>query len=509
MFSTKKIGMAVLPAVFLLMPFQSFAQISLSVENMALGGGGTTYLTGYETLFVNPANLYIQEKNYTLQVSLLQGAGYYDSQLAVNSPTQRFKRYSETFYPYDNLRSNRFINQENRSDIINRNFSEERLMSNQQSKADIYWMGLKWTREKRSYAFALRTRISSRTGLGRGFFSDEPVEINEGYRIDQSFNQQYQSLHELSFGYAESFTLLNGLIPQLSEFIIGIAPKIVISGSYLNTNFLNRYNIPGIGSGWIHEQKFTQQSTGYFSETNDAFYHTNNLPGFTEGSLGDLLRPSGIGMGLDIGITYLITFGDDFSTLRRQDVPTEKSLRFSFSITDLGAVYQYEKPLYFETEYSTREAETPGPVSELLFAGSPGEHLFFLDQNEEHPLRSAETRNPGSFDTTLPASMQAGALFQINRLKLMGDFSYALSNSAFSSSGLVSYFGVELRPLSFLPLRAGTRLSTDLPGYYSFGAGIETSFFDLNAAVQLKNKSIGPTSEIAGASIVGFKFYIP
>jgi hypothetical protein len=38
------------------------AQLSHTAENMGLGGGGTAYLTGYEALFVNPANLYIQEK---------------------------------------------------------------------------------------------------------------------------------------------------------------------------------------------------------------------------------------------------------------------------------------------------------------------------------------------------------------------------------------------------------------------------------------------------------------
>lgn len=509
MFSLKNLcTAAVLTALLLLIPYQTYSQVSLGPENMALGGGGTAYLTGYEALFVNPANLYIQEKNYSLQISLLQGGGYYDSQLAINSPSVRFKRYAETFYPYQNLHSNRIINEQTRDDIIRRNYRNDHIISEQQSKADIYWLGLKWSREKRSYALALRTRISSRTETGRGFFSDEPFEVSNGYRVDQSFNQQYQSLHELSFGYAESFTFLNGLIPRLSEFIVGMAPKIVVSGSYLNTSYLNRFNVQGSGESWTREREFSQQSTGYFSESSDTLYRSPASPRELVSS-GDLFHPTGIGLGLDVGITYLITFGDDFSVLRRQDVPTEKSLRFSFSITDLGAVYQYIEPLTFQTNYTATEGENPGPVSDLQFAGAPGEHFFFLDQHGEHPLRSAETRNTDTFETLLPTSMQAGLLFQVNRLKVMSDFSYALSNSAFNSSRIASYFGIELRPFTFLPLRAGTRLTTQLPGYYSFGAGIETKFFDLNAAVQLKSRSIGPTAEIAGASAVGLKFYIP
>lgn len=507
----QKTGIAVLAAILLFIPLQSAAQISLTTENMALGGGGTAYLTGYETLFVNPANLYIQEKNYSLQISLMQGAGYYDSQLAIRDPYERFLRYAETLKPYKISRSNRSINQADRDDIVQRNFRENRLTSELKSQSDVYWLGLKWTGEKRSYAMALRTRTASRTELGRGHFTDEPFEVEDGFRVDQSFRQTYQSLHELSFGYAESFTFLNGLIPQLSQFIIGVAPKIVMSGAYLNTHHLNRYNIPESGIGWAREHQFTQQSTGYFSNTSDAFHRSPVLPlaeGFSYNT-EDLLQPTGIGMGLDIGITYLITFGDDFSVIRRQDVPTEKSLRFSFSITDLGSLYHYETPVTYSSEYTEEESATPGPVSDLQFAGAPNEHLYFLDQDEAHPLRTADTRTTDGFETVLPTSLQAGMLFQINRLKLMGDFSYALNNSAYSSSRVASYIGVELRPLSFLPLRAGTRLTTNLPGYYSFGAGIETRYFDVNAALQLKSRSIGPTTEIAGASVVGLKFYIP
>jgi len=91
---------------------------------------------------------------------------------------------------------------------------------------------------------------------------------------------------------------------------------------------------------------------------------------------------------------------------------------------------------------------------------------------------------------------------------LMGDLSYSIARSAFNNAGLISYFGMEIRPVRSIPLRTGTRIGGGLPGYFSFGTGFETNRFDLNAAVQVKTRNSGPTSEIVAASLLGIKFYL-
>ncbi|MEX2435539.1 MAG: DUF5723 family protein [Balneolaceae bacterium] len=494
-----------------LFPARLLGQISLNPESMGLGGGGTAYLTGYEALFVNPANLYIREKSYRLQFSMLQGGAYFDTPLAIRNVPDRFSTYTESLQPVFSVQSNRLITGPIREQLVNRNYPGNRQIKKFQSLTDFYWFGLKWTGQNRNYAVALRTRTSSRYELGRGLFDPEPFETEDMLRINQSFNHQYQTLHELSFGYAESFTFLNGLMPQLSEFIIGIAPKIVVSGASLDVNYLDRYEYEQGADAWNRTQEYNQQSTGYFSSSNRDFLQQQNTsdPNLPSASFEDLLRPAGIGFGLDIGLTYLITFGDDLSTLQREDSQTEKSLRFSFSITDLGAVHQYKTPLSYQNNQVVDQANQPGQVSDLQFLGAPNEHLFFLNQNSPHPLSSSQLVSDEAFESLLPTTVQSGVLFQINRIKLMGDFSYALSSTAFKSSGLRSYLGLELRPLPFLPLRAGTRLASNSTGYYSFGTGIDTKYVNLSAAIQLRSRSVGPTTEILGASVVGLKIYIP
>jgi hypothetical protein len=106
-----------------------------------------------------------------------------------------------------------------RNQITDRSFRLNRLESEFVNQTDFYWFGLKWVRPERSYALSLRSRVASRYQLGQGLFSDQLFDKNGDITFDQSFNQRYQSLHELSFGFAESFTLLNGLFrsfPNLS-----------------------------------------------------------------------------------------------------------------------------------------------------------------------------------------------------------------------------------------------------------------------------------------------------
>lgn len=496
-------------ALFAVIPNGSNAQISLTAENMALGGGGTAYLTGYESLFVNPANIYITEKSYSYQLSLFQGAYYYDSLLPINNNLQRLNRFREGANFYDPANNRLLENESMREDLVERSFGDNHSSRQLTTQSDIYWVGIKWVRPKRSYAVSLRSRFASQYELGRGFYSSSPIHRGGSFEFNQSFRHRYQSLHELSIGYAESFTYLNGLIPQLSEFIIGIAPKIVLSGAYLDSSFDNTYHLETEGGFWVRELAYHQQTSGVLSEqARQYFAHQSPDLNPELHSFSDLFQPTGIGLGLDIGLTYLITFGDDLSVLRRQDDPTDQSLRISFSVTDLGAVYHRTTPYEFQSVPKTITTEQTSSVYRSVYGGSINEHYRLLTEFGNELEFEAETDNAENFSVLLPTSIHTGALFQYRRLKLMGDLSYSIARSAFNNAGLISYFGMEIRPVRSIPLRTGTRIGGGLPGYFSFGTGFETNRFDLNAAVQVKTRNSGPTSEIVAASLLGIKFYL-
>ncbi|TVQ04393.1 MAG: hypothetical protein EA359_06720 [Balneolaceae bacterium] len=486
------------------------AQISINSVNTGLGGGGTAYITGFEALFVNPANLYIQDKNYSLQISLLQGGYYFDSLLPITGYNDRFNRYRDAINHYDPDSNAFLLNDNSRNQVLERSFNETRLNGEFSTITDFYWLGIKWIRPERSYALSFRTRMASRYKMGRGFFTSLPNERNGNFLLDQSLRQRYEVLHEFSFGFAESFTFLNGLDPKLSEFIIGAAPKIVLAGSHIDASYTNRYEFNDANNMWNQNLGYRQTSSGMVSyRAEEKIVEPALQPIQATYSLTDLLQPSGIGAGLDIGITYLITFGDDLSMFRRQNEPTEKSLRLSFSVTDLGAVYHYKNPLTIESGTVEIDSSRIAPPADILYFGAPNEHLSFL--NGLHDFQSLTqniTSQKRSYDTLLPLAVNTGGLLHYKRFKLMGDISYSIVQSAFRSSGFSSYLGIEVRPFQFLPIRGGTRLAPHLQGFYSLGTGIETNWFDLNASVLLKTRNNSPTSEILGASVVGIKFYL-
>ncbi len=484
------------------------AQVSMSTESMALGGGGTAYLTGYEALFANPANLFISEKNYSIQASFLQGAYYYDSILPAESNIDRLRNYYNRSTFFDAEDDRMVLDQNLREQIVERNFGEVRMSRVFTNQSEIYWFGLKWVRPKRSYALSLRTRYASQYELARGLYSNTAIEHDDTLIFDQSFQHRFEALHELSFGFAESFTYLNGLIPRLSEFIIGVAPKVVLSGGYVSADFTNRYTQNSGDEFWERNVQYSQQTAGAFSQDASLYFSAQNgvMPAGNR-SFRELMQTTGVGLGLDIGITYLITFGDDLSVLHRQDDPTDQSLRISFSVTDLGAVYYYDDPVEIQINPDTYETRQTGGLLQTEYGGAPNEHYLLLEEYGDLLSSDIESRSQDNFSTLLPTSINAGALFQYRRVKMMGDLSYSVSESALSSKGLTSYLGMEIRPIRAIPLRTGTRLGAGLPGFFSVGAGLETKHFDLNAAIQLKSGSSGPTSEILAASLMGIKFY--
>ena len=487
----------------------AFAQIIQTPVNTALGGGGTAYTTGYESLFINPANLFIQEKEYRFQASAGTFGSYFASPLEnsdLNSYWDRYQLQTESFDPgvqpgeADNYRR-----------FINRNYPNGLMTSENQSRGEIHWIGMHWSRLDKSYAIALRSRYSNRYITGRNYYDPDPVELNSNLAFNRSLTHQFQSLHELSFGYAESFTFINGLIPQLSQLIVGIAPKFVVSGAHLNTRYEDRYTRSPEDPVYHRERSFSHYSTGAFSEMTNRFL-INQEPYNPRVPRDDLFRPTGYGAGLDLGLTYLITLGDDLSVLRVADPRTRKSLRLSLSITDIGFIYHSENPRHFSfDEHISQASQLPGQ-SDFFFQGRPGEQFRFLEANEGHPIFDSDTNNTDTFSSLLPTAVHAGLLFQVSRLKLMGDFSFGLVDNMFHTTRPTTYLGTEIRLLSFLPLRAGIRMTPDLPDYVSIGTGIETRYFDLNVAVQLRSRMVGPIEpmrEISGFSMAGLKIYIP
>lgn len=483
------------------------AQPVMTPRNMALGGGGSTYITDYNAVFINPANLMINDRSGDTDIGFLSGSFYIDAVLNHTGLQDQYHNFLDYVKKYDT--NGYTFRPEDRTKLLRRDFRKNRSLSSNQTRYDLNILGVKWKRSDAAFALTFRSRSSTRYFTGKGWYTQEKVIRDNREIMDRSLISRSQTIHEVSFGYAESVEFLSGLTPRLDNFFIGIAPKLVLGGGYQNAEWINRYERQLNSPDVYRTESFNYAATGNYARAaldytggTGANESVNQHFGFEPASL------YGMGAGLDVGMTYLYTFGSDLSAVGMGDQTTRKSLRLSFSITDIGFIaYSNDNVSIRRNPDSVLVNEAPRRVAGEPFLGTQGQYIAFTDRySSSGPFRDAVT-SEATFSTLLPLALHGGALLELNRLKLMGDLSIGLTNNAFNSTTLRSSAGIEIKPLLFLPLRAGVQFEGSSIRFLSAGAAIETKSFDISVAAQFSPESTPAYLAVSGVSTATFRFH--
>jgi hypothetical protein len=484
------------------------AQPALTPRNMALGGGGSTYITDFNANFYNPANLLILDNERSLTIGLGISGIYSDRLLnytSFRSQINSIRDHFDIYRPGDLTIDNPL-----RERIIEDNYPGRNTLSDNRVRSDITLAGVKWHRNDRSYSIALRSRTSNSFRVGLGWYDLNYKTNSSGQNlVDRSLIYRRQSMYEISFGYSESFEFLTGLTSRLDNFIIGIAPKVIIGTEYENAEWKNVYRSEDSSPTAERVQSFNYSATGEHASATTRYLNGNSVTQSNQVFSKDPFDINGIGAGLDIGITYLVTLGNDLSAIRRDGQPTRRSLRLSFSMTDIGLVSYRSNDLSVTSQGDTTQStDLPITTASESFGGSKGQYLHFVDLfAESDPFNTNTTVDYNTFSTLLPMALHGGALLEINWLKLMGDVSVGLTNNAFNSTKVVSSFGVEVRPISFLPLRGGIRFEAQRPDFISAGTAIETDRFDISLAAMFKPNSLSERPSLTGAVVSALRIH--
>ena len=489
-----------------------FAQPVLTPKNLALGGGGTTYITDFNANFYNPANLLINDRARVVDIGFLSSGSFFNGVLNFEDLNDQKDNYLRYFNKFE---SGEFsASQAERDLIIDTHYKRDRLSSFHQARFDATTFGVNWISNNKAYSIASRTRVGSSFETGRNWYTDQLV-VNDGISIsNQDIVHRYQVLHEFSIGSSESVKLINGLSSRLDNFLIGIAPKFILAGPYQNIEWRNNYNQQNGSTEINRAQVFNYQSAGNLSAATQAYLSGTTANQATDMSLesfqDELTNIHGFGIGVDVGFTYLLTFGSDLSTLNSNRQRTQNSLRLSFSINDLGFVNYNDQTLYLEEMNSSSEPQNFPTIADEYFAGAPGQFLNFVDEHGDgNPFTDYSTDfKTASFSTLLPTSFNGGVLIELNRIKIMGDMSIGISNNAFNSTRLITSLGTEIRPLNFLPLRGGLQLGPGLPGSFNAGTAIETKFWDLSLAVTVSARSFTTATNWSGVGVAVLQFHL-
>lgn len=486
------------------------AQPVLGAQNTAMGGGGTTYLSGFKTTFWNPANLAINDRRGQVNLGFGHTGILFEPILSADNPYDQFLKFTDSAFPYQSYTTP--ISSAQRERILEKNYPQSTLLSRHQSRADIILGGISWQRGDAAYSVAARARFASRIEVGRGWYSDEFISDGDRQVRDLSLNQQRNQLFEFSVGYGRQFTFIDGLLPRLSELYVGIAPKAVLAGPSFDARYDARYIRTKEGDTGIYASDFSYKTTGEYSGMTSRYLVDPNPWSAIERNLSrtfDPMNNTGYGLGFDFGLTYLIPLNLSVLEEDPEKSVISHSIRFSLSANDIGMIRYHKKPLKISSAADTTVIgqETP---KESMFIGSGGQYLMYFDdvQAISNPLQTSQSNTSEQFSALLPASVNAGMLIDLSRIKVSGDLNLGLSNTAFTTTKLSIYLGLEGRPLKPIPIRFGTRIASESPTYISLGTGIETRYWDFNIGTQLTLRSRTFTSEFAGGAFAGIQLHL-
>jgi len=490
------------------------AQPVLSARNTALGSGGTAYLTGFEATFWNPANLMIHDHYGTLHFGIGNTGILYEPVLSSDAAGDQYFNFTDSFYPYKPSAAS--ITNAQRDVILNDNYPRSSLISQYQTRGDIILGGALWQRKDEAFSIAARARFASRIDVGRGWYSDKFIPSDNKKVRDFTLNHQKNYLYELSFGYAREFTFINGLLSRLSRLYVGIAPKIVLAGPSIDAQYYGQYvqsqdNSSNKKNSYI--SNFFYRATGQYSQMTEDYLRSGDPQRAIADNLNRRFRlqNTGFGLGFDFGLTYYIPLGNDLPTIN--DDPTHslvsKSLRIAFSVNDIGMVRYNKQPLELSSLPDTTQIGQQSP-KQSMFIGADGQYLSYFDTADTlaNPLINAQNVSRNDFSTLLPTSVNAGVMLDLSRVKVMGDLTIGLNNTAFTTTKLALHLGVEVRPIKQIPIRFGTKLAAGLPAHFGFGTGIETKYWDLNVGTQVLIRSRTFTSEFVGGAFAGLQIHL-
>lgn len=447
-----------------------------------MGGTGTSISGGIEAAFINPANLMIRNHRQGFLIHL--GHMSYQNTDVVTD-LDRVNSYTDALKPFLMWDATQTYPLRNETDG--------------HAAFDHLIAGISYTSPGFGISLGWRVRGENTWSAGTGWSTADytgEVPIN-----DRSLSQKLSVHQEIALGFAWEYELISGWLTDLSKLFVGVNPKVILPGMYVDQTLTSVYS--RTESGTInHIGSYDVLSAGRMGSY-AAFGGAGHIL-----SQADLMTPTGIGGGLDMGFTYIIGLGNEQSLGIYRRNQTTNSIRFSASITDLGFVSYSKDPVRRSAE---TKSDSDVPMSDVRtdgFVGSPGHFEAILTEADtERAIRDrAVPGQSGAINLALPTMLRGGAAFQFSRLLVTGDIHIPLSTHPYYGDTRSIHLGSEVKLLRMLPLRGGISLNENLTTIYSAGFGLDFRNIDISLATQFQVGSQTPGAfEPYGVSVAAMQ----
>jgi hypothetical protein len=431
------------------------AQPVFSPRLQAMGGVGTAISSSVDAAFSNPANLMIRNHKQGFLMHVGHGSFQSTNEIADRHAIHPFQIWT--------------------------NESEHPLTADATGYAsfDQLLAGFSYTGPNFAMSLGWRVRGENTWSAGNGWFD------TSGDIVDRSLSQKVFIRQEVALGFAWEYELISGWLTDLSKLYVGVNPKVVLPGMFAEQSLTSLYGRIPDGT-MTHVGSYELLAAGPMG----AYAASGGItPLLTE----DLLTPTGIGGGLDMGFTYIIGVGNEQSLGYRRRDQTKNSIRVSASMTDIGIVSLTQSPV-------RRTSESRSNINPLLsapwtqgFTGSPGHMEAILSEADtERVVRDrANEGKDGHINLALPTTVHAGGAIQLNRFLVTSDLRIPLYTHPYYADSRSLRFGSELKLLRLLPLRGGVIFREGFETTYTAGFGLDFRNLDISFSGSFRMSDTG------------------
>lgn len=452
-----------------------------SARELSLGGSAISNQSGSLSLFVNPANLFLEtETSYKWSITLpAVGALLIQPDISNGRFTAR-ENLENVFESTDQVPSPLTPSDLGsvRGDLFNGSGKGV-----QQAQINLTWFAASYRMSNATIAIGMRTRYHSEMRTGSGWFENNlPTDSTA---LDRSFSQLHHSMHEISIGYAAQFEFLTGLTPSLNRLVFGFAPKLLLPGSYLQTRWKSQTQLLNDGRLInVHEARI--RSSGTATQVLENQLSGTPPPQF---DISDLTEITGWGMAVDVGLTYSVPLGKRIriSPLGGQGI-TLSGLQISVVLKDIGFIKQKQNLGLLVAPSDTLIINGDFGSANRFATGAIDDFLPFISQDAKAAaqLGRLQDQTPSSLNRRLPPRFLMGITFTLPRITLVSELAYTTTDLRDDPDFLRFNIAGEVRPLHLLPLRASLLLQQDVPLMSGLGTGIDLKNISLNVGLLIQ-----------------------
>lgn len=487
----------------------SFAQANFNTtRGLGMGGTSTATVTGFNSNFVNPANLAVPQRT-KWSIGLI-GALNPD----LGGGLANISLYNEYYT------TGRTITPELNLEIADKWFGNDREGFQKIAfNVDIVPFGISYQRKNIGFSLAIRSRVMGETGLSKGAFLST-TGLNPtifGDFRDFDIQNRVIGFAELSAGFGmKVWESDKGTDPGTIKAFVGVAPKYMVPLHYHEFNLKSRLRVQESPYLITHEFAYDLNAVGQlgidlkrFADDRASSGEVPKTDGYFDNSFDDMGTIRGSGIGLDVGATFEYYLPDPISLwIFRGE---KHRIRGSVAVTDIGSLkYSDSATRIFNTGiFNWDGLDVNQDRLDEEFDNSFGDYFDSVvsDSVGRDIYLNFKSETPAEHTIRLPGNFNIGFAYDIGKLTLAMDIGKGVNTLANNSTNTNISLGAEFRPIRAFPIRVGMRTGGYASNAYSFGTGLNFKNFELTfAAMTVANSESSGTSLAFAFSGLVFRF---